>query len=78
MSKIQYHECKEIGLTMAEAEVREVHNAHGQHYWIAIAQIGSVFGAEVEGELKGIGKTKEQALERLAEERKKLAESLWY
>ena len=75
---MNYHEDSEIGLTMGSPVVKEVHNAHGQHYWIAVAQIGSIFGAEVEGELKGIGRTREDALARLAEERKKLAESLWH
>ncbi len=50
---------------------------HGKPCWKATAKIGSIFGSEVEGELVAIGKTKEIALERLAEERRKLHESLW-
>lgn len=65
------------GLTMESPVVSEVHNDHGQHYWKAIAQIGTLFGEPVHGELVGIGATKEQALERLDYERKKLHESLW-
>lgn len=77
LKTIHIHEDSEIGMTMGETTVREIHNCHGQHYWIARAPIGTLFGQEVEGELKGIGATKEQALERLKEERKKLNDSLW-
>lgn len=65
------------GLIMEGTKVVEIHNAHGQHYWKATAKIGSLFGSEVEGELTGCGRTKEQALERLKEERKRLHDSLW-
>lgn len=65
------------GLIMDGTKVVEIRNAHGQHYWKATARIGSIFGADVEGELNGIGRTKEQALQRLEEERKKLYESMW-
>lgn len=70
------HLDSEIGLTMGDTKLRQVDN-HGLPCWIATAPIGSIFGAEVHGELRGIGNTKEQALERLQEERRKLAESLW-
>jgi hypothetical protein len=71
------HIDKEPGLTMNEAVVEEINNCHGQHYWKATSQIGSLFGQPVEGELVGIGKTREIALARLAEERAKLYDSLW-
>jgi len=61
---------------MEGAVLTEVPN-HGKPCWKAVAQIGTIFGQEVHGELVGIGNTKEQALERLAEERHKLHESLW-
>ena len=70
--------CDSPGLTMDEPVLTEINNAHGQHYWRAVAQIGTIFGSEVEGEISAIGRTKEQALERLAEERRKLHESLWF
>lgn len=57
--------------------IEEIHNAHGQHYWKATAQIGSIFGAEVEGQLVGIGTSEQKSLEHLDRERHKLAESLW-
>lgn len=71
------HEDCNIGLQMEDARVVEIHNAHGQHYWKATSKIGSIFGSEVEGEIVGYGRTKEQALERLKEETRKLADSLW-
>ncbi len=74
--QIQIHEDASPGLTM-EGVVFEHRENHGRPCCIATAQIGTIFGAEVHGEIKGIGKTQEQALERLQEERKKLYESLW-
>lgn len=65
------------GLTLAGAICEELPNALGGTYWKATAKIGSIFGSQVEGEICGIGKTREQAIKRLAEERKKLYDSLW-
>lgn len=65
------------GLIMEGVKLTEVHNAHGQHYWKATRKIGFIFGAEVEGELVGIGTSTETALVRLREEQDKLYESLW-
>lgn len=73
----QFHSCTP-GLTMEGAVIEEITNAHGQHYFKATAQIGTIFGSEVEGELTGIGSTREKALEKLAQEQHKLHESLWY
>lgn len=72
-----FHQSFSPGLQMEETEIQEITNAHGQHYWKAVAKIGAIFGAEVEGQITGIGSTREAALARLAEERKKLYESLW-
>jgi len=74
---IQIHEDTNIGLTMGGATVREVSNGLGGTCWVATAPIGSIFGAEVHGECKGIGRTREQAIERLKEDQRNLAESLW-
>lgn len=73
---IQIHEDCQPGLTM-EGITFELCPNHGHPCWKATAQIGSIFGAEVEGQLVGIGKTKEIAVERLQKEQKKLYESLW-
>lgn len=70
--------CDSPGLTTDEPFLTEVNNAHGQHYWKAVAQIGTIFGSEVEGEISAMGSTREQALERLVEERRKFYESLWF
>lgn len=64
------------GLTMDDAVLTEIPN-HGKPCWKAVAQIGTIFGGEVSGELTGFGATKEKALEALAEERRKLHEWLW-
>jgi hypothetical protein len=74
--EIKIHEDIHVGVTMGRMTLRRVPN-HGVPCWIATAPIGSIFGAEVEGELTGIGRTKEQAIECLEAETKRLAESLW-
>lgn len=68
-----YFCCSEIGLTMQGTKVQQ--QADGS--WRASAAIGTIFGAEVEGECVGIGATKEEALSALAKERHELSESLW-
>lgn len=65
------------GLTMESVVVTEITNAHGQHYFKAVAAIGSIFGHEVEGECFGIGRTREEALARFKEDQAKLSKSLW-
>ncbi len=72
------HISKHPGLTMSGANLSEELNCDGSKYWKATAKIGSIFGSDVEGEIMGIGKTQELALEHLESERKKLYESLWY
>lgn len=62
---------------MDDAVITEIKNAHGQHYFKAVAQIGSIFGGEVDGEISAIGRTKEEALQHLEQERTKLYDSLW-
>lgn len=64
------------GLTM-EGVVFELLPNHGKPCWKASAQIGTIFGSEVHGELIGFGPTKEAALEKLHDEQRKLHESLW-
>lgn len=74
--KLVIHEDCTPGLIMGGV-VFELCPNHGRPCWKAIAQIETIFGSEVEGELVGIGKTKQIALERLAEEKRKLHESLF-
>lgn len=76
---IQIHEDKHPGLTMDGVTFEHVINPNSRSgaYFVATAKIGSIFGGEVHGELQGIGTTKEMAIARLEEERKKLYESLW-
>lgn len=63
----------EIGMSMGETVV----NQRGDGTWLATCPIGTLFGQEVEGECKGEGKSKEEALENLAKHRKQLNDSLW-
>ena len=74
---IQIHEDTHVGLTMGNINVRETSDGLGGTCWIATSPIGSIFGSPVHGECKGIGRTKEQALERLKEDQRNLSESLW-
>lgn len=72
------HECSTTGLTMGEARAKEILNAHGQRYWKATATIGSLFGHDVDGsDLEGIGRTEQEALERLHNATVEFHESLW-
>mgnify|MGYP001573834047 CR=1 FL=1 len=45
--------------------------------WQAVAKIGSLFGSEVEGECRGTGATKEEALAALKKDQNDLYTSLW-
>lgn len=70
--------CSNIGITMdGDIKIEEIRNEHGQHYFKASQEIGTIFGSEVDGAIEAIGASKQQALERLKEEQKKLADSLW-
>jgi hypothetical protein len=73
---LQIHMDCQPGLQMDGVTWEQLPN-HGQPCWRATQKIGSIFGSEVDGELHGIGATKDVALERLAEERRQLHESLW-
>ncbi len=76
---IRCFQCSNIGVTMDEnIRLEEKTNIDGSKYWCAKQDIGTLFGSKVHGECSGIGRTKEQALERLKEDIKKLGESLWY
>lgn len=63
----------EIGMTMGKTVV----NQRGDGTWLATYPIGTLFGQEVDGECRGEGKTKEEALENLAKDRQTLNDSLW-
>ncbi len=63
----------EIGMTMGDTHVRQLPDGT----WEATAEIGAIFGSDVEGECSGTGPTKEAALEALAKDRKHLHDSLW-
>ena len=68
-----YHADSEIGMTMGKTVVTQ----RGDGVWVATCPIGTLFGQEVDGEVRGEGKTKEEALENLAKDRKQLNDSLW-
>ena len=72
-SQISIHTDTEIGLTMGDTTVKQLHDGT----WKATCPIGTIFGAAVEGECSGIGATKEAALEALKQDRKNLNDSLW-
>lgn len=63
----------EVGMTMDETRVEQLPDGS----WKASAKIGSIFGAEVEGELTGKGATEQDARQALLKERRDLNESLW-
>lgn len=73
----QHFDCHP-GLTMEGVAFEERTQPDGTtKYWRASSPIGTIFGSEVEGECEGFGATKEQALERLNADIRKLHEILW-
>lgn len=69
---------RNIGVTMGSAALCvEKPNALGGTFWECTQPIGYLLGSPVEGECRGIGRTREQAMERLAEDVKRLGDSLW-
>ena len=65
--------CQSPGLTMQETDVRQLPDGS----WRATRPIGTIFGAEVQGECRGVGDTREAALAALKKEQDHLYESLW-
>jgi len=75
---LQIHEDNQVGLVMnSEIAFEQKVNVDGAIYWKATQPIGSLFGSSVEGECQGIGRTKEQAVERLVADITHLSESMW-
>jgi len=66
--------CSEIGMTMGDTTVKQLPDGTFE----ATCPIGTIFGSEVDGECKGVGSTKEAALEALAKDRRNLNDSLWF
>ena len=75
----EYFQCAHIGTSTTEEVVfTEKPNALGGTFWEARQPITHLFGMEVQGcEVSGIGRTKEEALERMEADRTKLCDSLW-
>lgn len=71
---VYVHTDKEVGITMGKTVVAEREDGT----WLASCPIGTIFGSEVEGEITGVGKTREEALVELDKSRKKLNDSLWF
>ncbi len=73
-----FHQCDHIGVATGKAMLTEKTQPDGvTKYWQASTNDVFLFGSRVCCELVGRGRTKEQALERLEEEKRKLSESLW-
>jgi hypothetical protein len=69
--------CCRPGMVNGDITIEELPNALGGTFFKATQPIGSLFGSPVHGDLEGIGATKEQALERLKEDRDRLYDGLW-
>jgi hypothetical protein len=75
---IQFFQCDHIGVATGSAVLTEKTQPDGiTKYWQASTDEVCLFGSEVCCELKGYGKTKEEALKHLEEEKRKLSRSLW-
>lgn len=75
---IQIHVDETVGLDTGLEDVRHISNGLGGMCWVATQPVEHIFGTPVESQpLVGIGRTREEALERLAKARRDFAESLW-
>lgn len=73
------HHCDHIGVATGKATLTEKTQPDGvTKYWQASTEGLCLFGSEVRCELKGFGRTPEQALEHLEDEKRKLSASLWW
>jgi len=61
------------GITFDRITVRQLEDGS----WEAVAPIGSIFGAEVQGECRGAGATEDAARAALKKEQSELYESIW-
>lgn len=67
------HCCQHVGLVMDATHIKQLPDGTYE----ARAKIVAIFGAEVEGECKGKGATKEEALAALAKHQHEIHESMW-
>lgn len=69
-SPVKTHECRHVGLTHGAVKFEQAPN-HGHPCWVAKISIDSMLGAEVDGQVVGIGPTREiaelRAMNKLAE-----------
>lgn len=63
----------EVGMTMGNTMIE--HTPEG--LFKITMQIETIFGAEVDGQISGVGRTLAEAKINLAEERRRLNDSLW-
>lgn len=73
MNYLTLIECESPGMVNGDAKVEQLPDGS----WLATAPIGSLFGSPVEGECRGVGRTREAAIEELQADQGKLYESLW-
>ena len=67
--------CSRPGMQMEKDKTKVKKLSDGT--WEATRPIGSLFGSEVEGKCRGVGKSREKALEALKQDESKLYDSLW-
>ena len=73
-----FYICDHIGVATGHETLTEKTQPDGvTKYWEAKTSDVALFGQDVHCELKGYGRTPEQALENLEKEKRKLSESLW-
>lgn len=74
----QVHTDTNIGQTNSRVTTEEISNGLGGKCWVARTTIDSIFGQSIDGcELRGIGRTREEALERLGKELDEFNKLLW-
>ena len=64
---------QEVGMTLGNAMIEVT----PEGLFKLTMKIETIFGSEVDGQISGVGRTMDEAKANLAEERRRLNESLW-
>ena len=71
------HIDKLVGYDPGKQRWEQRTNVTGESYWHVTEEIGQLGGMSVSGHIEAFGRTREEALARLSEERKKLMDTFW-
>ena len=71
--------CDRPGMVASDVKFTGKTNFDGEPYWVASKDVTQLLGSDVQGcVVRGFGRTKEIALDRMKKDEANLYESLWY